>query len=225
MTHMKRFNTPNIYPLKGKQGSYALTPKGPHPAERSIPLGIVLRDMLQVADSMREARTILNENEVLIDGIRQTNPQYTLGFMDVLSLPHQSYRFIITSDGAALQEIDDVDTKLCRITGKTTLPGGDTQVNLHDGKNIVEDTDASPGDTVVLSLPDQSIEDTIPFAEGSLVYITGGQHRGTTAAITDIRIVRGSNPNLITLNADDTTFETTAKHLYVIGEDSPEVEL
>ena len=60
--------------------------------------------------------------------------------------------------------------KICRIEGKTTIKGGKTQLNLHDGRNIiVEDAQAySTGDSLKLGLPEQNVLEKAPDATSSV---------------------------------------------------------
>ncbi|MGB1660494.1 MAG: 30S ribosomal protein S4e, partial [Candidatus Poseidoniaceae archaeon] len=51
--------------------------------------------------------------------------------------------------------------KVCRIEGKTTIKGGRTQLNLHDGRNLLVDDPSkdayATGDSLKMNLPDQKI--------------------------------------------------------------------
>ena len=91
----------------------------------------------------------------------------------------------------------EAQTKVCRINGKNTIKGGKTQLNLHDGRNILVDdaTEYSTGDSLVLSLPSQEIKEHIRFAEGTKCYLTGGAHVGEFAEVSEYIVKRSSMPN------------------------------
>ncbi len=59
--HLKRLPAPRSWTLSRKTDFWVAKPSpGPHPIEASVPLGLILRDMLKVCDTAREARHILN---------------------------------------------------------------------------------------------------------------------------------------------------------------------
>jgi small subunit ribosomal protein S4e len=228
--HQKRLSAPKDYPIERKDNTYVITGQGPHAADTGLPLLVVLRDVLAYVDSMTEAQQVLDDGKVLVDGINRTNPAYTVGFMDIISFPDmdEAYRVLLDSRGFILQQVEDADVKLARVEDKTTLSGGVTQLNLHDGNNIEVD-DAAAYDTrssLVLSLPDKDIDTELAFTEGNRAYISGGRHAGVQATITDITERPGGNPRTVTLKTDDDTELTTVEdNVYVIGEDSAEVDV
>lgn len=228
--HQKRLSAPHDYPIERKENTYVIKGKGPHAADTGLPLLVVLRDVLEYVDSESEAKQVLDDEKVLVDGSVRKNPAYTVGFMDVVGFPDMDtyYRVLLDTRGFVLQQVDDADRKLARIEDKTTIAGGVTQLNLHDGNNIEVD-DAGAYDTrssVLLSLPDKDIEDEFRFDEGNLAYVSGGRHTGLRATITDITEQRGGNPRMVTLETDDGTEVTTVEdNVYVIGTDDAEVDV
>jgi small subunit ribosomal protein S4e len=78
------------------------------------------------------------------------------------------------------------------------------------------------GDTVVISLPDQSISAHHPFSDGATVYLTGGSHIGEIVTVRGHDVKRSSKPNEVQF--DD--FYTIADYAFVIGSESdiPEAE-
>jgi small subunit ribosomal protein S4e len=129
MAHLKRYSMPGFWPLARKAESYVTTPMpGPHPKYRCMPLRVIVRDSLKLAESTGEVKSILNAGKVLVDGKARKEPHFPVGFMDVLEVPqlHARYRMVIGRRGLALEKIgeEEAAVKLCRITGKTVLKGG-----------------------------------------------------------------------------------------------------
>ena len=63
--------------------------------------------------------------------------------MDVLTVNDINYRCVLDTNGKLrYREITkkSAETKICRVTGKTTIKGGITQLHLHDGRNIILDS-------------------------------------------------------------------------------------
>ena len=67
--HLKRFKSPEHWPIHPKEDTWTVKPSaGPHAIEESLPLLIVVRDILKVADNAREAKIIINNGDILVDG-------------------------------------------------------------------------------------------------------------------------------------------------------------
>ena len=67
--HMKRLTTPVNIPVPRKENVWITKPSpGPHPVQKSAALATILRDMLKVCDTAREARRIIGQRKVLVDG-------------------------------------------------------------------------------------------------------------------------------------------------------------
>ncbi len=231
MTHQKRLSAPRIYPIQRKNNTFVSTSIGPHAKDTSLPLVVVMRDVLQVAETAKEVRKIIHNGDVLVDGRVPPNPRFAIGFMDVISLPKlgESYRFLITENGAELREVqaeEDAERKICRITGKTSLKNGETQIGLHDGKTLVYNEDCACRGSIVLAVPNHTVESYLPFTEGAAAYITNGKHRGEHATIKNIRTVTGSRPNVVVLeDSNGEEFETVEDYVFVIGEDEPVIHV
>ncbi len=232
MTHMKRITVPRTWPVERKTHKWSLRPSlGPHPVEQSIPLAFVLREYLGYADTAGEARHIIASREVLVDGTVRTDPRFSCGLMDVISLPkaNEHYRVLVDAKGTIrLVSISKKDAawKLCRVQNKTTVKGGAIQLNLHDGRNIIAEQEYGTGDVVKLAMPDQEILKSFPLAPGSIAMVTNGKHAGEIATITAVETTRSSRPNVVKLEE----FSTIEPYVFVVGTDtalvtSPEVSV
>jgi small subunit ribosomal protein S4e len=140
--------------------------------------------------------------------------------MDVLTVGEDSFRCILDVNGKLrYRSISDkaAASKLCRVMGKSTITDGKTQIHLHDGRNILV-SDAKlydSGDTLVISLPDQSVAGHHPFSEGATAYLIGGSHIGVTAKVVSRDIKRSSKPNEVQFP----DFGTVADYVFIIGAD------
>lgn len=218
-SHIKRLVMPRSWPLPRKSSIWVQKPNpGGHNIENCMPLALILRDVLGVALTHREAKRILHSRQVKVDGRIETDGGRGVGLMDALTVGDDSYRCILDTNGKLRYRSissDDAASKVCRVMGKTTIRGGRTQLHLHDGRNILMD-DASAyasGDSVVLSLPEQQISAHHKFTEGSLSYLTGGSHIGETATIRGQDVKRSSKANEVQFD----NFSTIADYVFVIG--------
>ena len=158
--HRKRLNTPKFMPILKKKNKFIKnTTPGRHAKSDCLPLIVVLRDLLEYGKYNREIKFMLNNGDVLVNGKPSRDPGMAIGLMDVVSFPAIDQYFRIlpkTKGGVLLYEISEKNAKfkLCQIKNKTTLKGGVTQLNLHDGRNIVveesDNTDYKTMGTVVI---------------------------------------------------------------------------
>lgn len=202
---------------------------GPHPAEESVPLLVIVRDILQYANTAREAKMIIGSRRIQIDGRVITDEKVPVGLMDVISIPDlgEHYRMLFDQHGRARLlplEKGDEKWKLCRIEDKRNIKGGLVQYNLHDGRNLRSD-DIKKYDTMdvlKLEIPNQNVMDSYKFEEGSMALITKGKHIGEIGKIKEREIVKSSKPNLVHFEEGISTVED---YVFIIGKDKPVIEI
>ncbi|MDZ4171063.1 MAG: 30S ribosomal protein S4e [Methanobacteriaceae archaeon] len=230
--HLKRFKSPKHWPIHPKEDKWTVKPSaGPHAIESSLPLMIVIRDILGIADNSREAKRIINNGDVLVDGRARKDYKFPVGFMDVVQIPKNEgvYRVLPDEKGRLiLHQIkqENVEFKLCKIENKTTLKNGKTQLNLHDGRNAITDDQLNAGDVIKLKVPEQEVIESIKFEEGTIGLVTGGKHTGEIGKIKEINITKSSMPNTVVIETENNkTFLTLKDYVFVIGKDEPAISL
>ena len=226
--HMKRYAAPRSWSIPRKTQVWTVRPSpGPHSFEKSIPLLIALRDILQIGETASEVRKILGKREVLVDGKPRVNYKHPVGVMDIVSIPKikSHYRVMLNPRGQiSLKKIDEMESKwkLTKIMNKTLVRGGKVQLNLHDGRNLlVKKDEFRTGDVLKISLPDQKIIERYPMAEESLAYLTGGAHIGTLCRIRKITKTRNPDSNIVEFHEG---FNTIIDHVFVVGTKTSEIE-
>jgi small subunit ribosomal protein S4e len=226
---MKRLTAPRSWPVPRKTENWIAKPSpSAHAIENSMPLITVIRDMLQVCDTAVEGKRIIGNREILVDGRPVRGHKLPVGLMDVISLPklEQNYRMLLDRRGKLrLVNIGEGEEswKLCRIENKTTVKGGRTQLNLHDGRNIiVKKDDYRTGDVLKVEMPSQKIIETYPLAKGNIAMIISGAHAGEISVIEDYEITRTTTPNIIRFR-DGTS--TVKDNMFVVGTSTPVIEL
>jgi small subunit ribosomal protein S4e len=220
---------PVSWPIARKTFKWvAKTSPGPHCAEESMPLLMVIRDMLKLVDNAREAKRVLYEGKVLVDGRVQKDYKLPVGIFDIISVPLMDKQYRIMKDVRGRFYLSPVEAKdakkLARIENKTTLKGGLQQLNLSDGSNKLAEGEFKGGDCLVLSIPERNIEDRIEFAVGNLAMVVGGRHSGQMGKIKEIITVKSSQQNRVIISGDQ-EFETIQNYVYMIGKDQPAINL
>ena len=201
---------------------------GPHSESKSIPLLVALRDMLKLANSSKEVKRILHDGSVMVDGNIVRDYRFPVGLFDVITIPKTdtSYRVLLDrKQRLMLRKVTDSGIKLYRINNKTNVKGGATQLNLHDGSNIISDEFSyRTSDSVLVSIPERKVLQHLMYKPGNLALITGGAHSGELATIKEIKKVRSSMPNMVSLQSTY-DFETVEDYVFVIGKNTSEMEL
>lgn len=221
-SHMKRLTMPRSWPLPRKSSVWIQKPNPcGHPLDLCMPMGVILRDVLGVAQNRREAKKILHSKLVKVDGSIETDIGRGVGLMDVLTVGDVSYKCVLDTNGKLRYRTipaKESSTKICRVMGKTTIKGAKTQVHLHDGRNLLfdENPEYKTGDSLVISLPGQEVKSHHKFEEGSMAYLTGGNHIGELATVRAQDIKRSSKANEVQF--DD--FGTISDYVFIISTES-----
>jgi small subunit ribosomal protein S4e len=232
--HQKRIAAPRSWKIERKVARWTVKPRsGAHPQDRSIPLLLVVRDMLKLADSSREAKQILDEGNVLVNGRVRKDHKFSVGIFDILAIPRINAQYMVLMDQKerlALAPIapEAATKKLCRVNGKRMIKDGAIQVNLHDGRNILPgelSAEIHPHDSLLISIPDNAIVKHLPFKAGSKVVVIGGRHSAQTGEVEAIEVVRSSQPNVVRIKSSkgEERFESQWDMVFVVGEEQIEV--
>ena len=239
--HLKRMPAPRFWRIAAKEFQWAIKPRpGPHPVDLCIPLGIVLRDHLGLARTAREAKLIVAQGKVKVDGRFGKDEKYPVGLMDVIEIAgaRGAFRMLpVEGKGLTLVETtkEEAGFKLCRIRDKRTIDRGNLQINLHDGRNLlvklqnpsnpVEDV-YSTGASLQIEIPSQKILKHMKVAEGAYAIVTGGRNIGRHGKISGIVPASATRPAIVEIKDDKgETFRTNGGHVFVVGEEGPAVKL
>lgn len=238
--HLKRLPAPSFWPIPRKAHQWIVKPQsGPHSLNRCLPLLVVLREMLKLVRTRREAKYMLSKGNVKVDGRIRRNDDFPVGIMDVIEFPaiQKAYRILPSQrKGLSLHSItnQEKDFKLCQIVNKSSVKGGHIQLHLNDGRNILinvknpedpqEDT-YHTFDTLKIQLPESEILDSLRFEENALAIVINGKNRGRWGEITDIE-TRGRHKETITLQDEqEQQFKTIKDYVFPIGKGLPWISM
>lgn len=219
---LKRIAAPSWWPIQRKTHKFVTTVRGPH--SEALPLQILIRDVLGLANTAREARNIINAGNVLVDGKIRKDVKFGVGPMDVIEIPiiKKSWR-VVPRNGLTFIETsgNDAKLKICKIKDKKILKGGKIQLNLDDGKNILNSEKYSTKDSLLIEIPTQKIIDNVKFEKGNLALVTAGKKRGTLAKIKEIDYANAR----VWMENDGVNFETPIKNVTMVGKDKSLVKI
>jgi small subunit ribosomal protein S4e len=183
--HLKRINTPKTWPIPKTGTKYIVSAEPGRRKKYSVPILIVLRDMLNLGDTKNEITKILSMKDVLVNGRAVTSHKLPVGIFDVISIPKigKNYMIIFKNRKIGIEEAKESGTRICKVIGKKMLAGKKQQINLFGGNNVLSNEKIKVNDSVALSLKDNKIAKVIPLKENAEIYIIGGSHLGESGTI------------------------------------------
>jgi len=221
--HQKRIAKPKAIPITDKKASKWIirTSPGPHGRNRSMPLSIFLRNVIKVAKTANEARRIIVQRAVEIDGKARTDERFPVGLMDVVGLPKAGkyYRIIVDWKGRLVPlEItkEEAARKILRVVRKHVAPGAKINLTFHDGRNMIADNHIHCGDSVVVSVPEIKMAEHLKLESGSRCLIMEGKHAGTMVTLNEIIQRKAGKPAEARVSSGQGEFITVAKYLFVV---------
>jgi small subunit ribosomal protein S4e len=230
-SRLKRQLAPTFWDIRRKQSRFVLKASpGPHRKHNSYPLGIILRDVLKVATTMHEVKTMVSAGKVKVDGIARRDLKFPVGLMDVIDLipTGQSYR-LVPKDSKLLVHVEIQNSenmvKLAKVTSKVTTKGGKLQYGFHDGKTMLSDQQLSVGDTCLMDFQNHTIKNIVRFEKGNLGLITSGDNAGSFGKIEDIKDGIFSLPKRAILTLEDRSVELPTEIVMTVGSDAPLIKV
>ena len=222
--HLKRVAAPKSWPIRRKERKYTIRQNpGPYSYKESVPLGIVLRDILKVTLTKREAKRALHERKIKVNGIVRASLKFPLGLFDIISFADRNYRMLIDSRGKFfLGQIAGGELlKPSKITWKNAVSGKKIQITLNDSRTLLlGKSEHKVGDTLIFSIPGNEVKEALPFVKGSVILLTRGNHTGEVGKVKDI-----AGSKIIYEIPEKGIFETKKGNAFVVGKEKPIIEI
>jgi len=231
--HLSRLAAPRTWPVKRKLSKWIAKPMpGAHNQSKSMPLVVILRDLLKVAPTSKEIKKLLNARAILINNRVVREVKFAVGLFDVISIPAVKvyYRIIINSQGKlAAIKIPEADaTKLLlRIDNKHTIAKDKIQLNFSNGWNLlVKKDEYKTNDVIVFDSKNRKIINKLTLGKDSPVYLIGGKHVGMLAKFAGARETGTLRKHKIAkVIADKNELESSIENLMVVGDKKPVISL
>ncbi|MEK6982552.1 MAG: 30S ribosomal protein S4e [Candidatus Micrarchaeota archaeon] len=223
-SHSKRISSPKSIPIQNKKDSKWLLKAfpGPHSGDHGLALTVLLRDVLHVAKTAKEAKMILNSKGVLVDNKVRVKPAFPIGFMDVISFPKikKYYRIVLDHKGRlATKEIskEESTVKLSKVVNKLSR-NGKIFITTHDGKTFSTDQKLNVGDSVVFDITSSTCKEVLHAKEGAKCLITEGKHVGSIALLKSIIERKEGKRNEAQLTSPEGDFVTIVDYVFIIND-------
>lgn len=189
MAHINRQNIGKFWPIPRKGTKYLAVAS--YNQYESIPLVVVVRDILKIVRNKKELQRLINEKRIKINHKEIRNTNYPVCLFDIINLPDikKNYKAIFSDKKKMIFEgIPDkeAETKIFKILNKKILAEKKVQINLMHGKNIISKEKVNTGDSILLNLKDNKIIKIIPMEKGKNIFVIKGKHMGEKGKIDSI---------------------------------------
>ncbi|MBU2589719.1 MAG: 30S ribosomal protein S4e [Nanoarchaeota archaeon] len=229
--HLSRLAMPKAWPFKRKGIKFIVRPKSSRPMRDSLPILLIVREMLGYVKTAREAKKVLNNKDVLVNKKIVKDPKLSVGLMDIIEFPKlkTQFRVLLNKQGKfKLQPIEAKDTGLkpSKILSKNILKGKKIQINLDDGKNIlIKENNYKVGDTLLIDLEKNEIKEHLPLEKSATIYLTSGKKMGFIGTVESIKQFSGVQEDNIIFNHKGKSEETKKKYALVIGKNKAAINI
>ena len=217
MTHVNRHNIGKFWTIPRKGSKYLALAS--HDKKDSMPLVVVLRDVLKLIKNKKELQRLINEKQVQINHKEIRNTNYPVCLFDIISLlpSKKHYQASLSKHKKMIfNEVPskDAESKIFKIISKKILPGKKLQINLMHGKNLISNEKAKTGDSVLLNLKDNKIIKIIPMENGKNAFVIKGKHAGYNGKINEI-MERGGK-SIAKITSEEGKVNVWTKNIIVI---------
>tara|TARA_B100001750_G_scaffold31988_1_gene21976 strand:- start:57 stop:785 length:729 start_codon:yes stop_codon:yes gene_type:complete len=229
---LKRTMSPNFWKIERKTKRFVTKPSsGPHPSNLSVPITVLIRDILKLTKTYSETKIIIEADQIKIDGRIRKDPNYPVGLMDVVEITKTDSVYRLVPSKTLLTPIiipaKEKNTKLCKVINKKSIDKDNFQYSLHDGRtlNTNSSTNVPVGSTFKIELPSQKLEKIIELTTNSLVVLIGGQNKGLIGTVKEIKESSFSRPKMLDVAVNNTIIEVKSDLVMVIGENTSELTI
>jgi len=231
--HMKRSAAPTFWKISRKKGQFIMKPSsGPHPINESYSLATLLRDILKVVKTMRDARSVINSDKIIVDGVVRRDGDFPVGLMDIINIPSmdKTFRLLPVKGSMLFPVVVDAESakmKLCKVKSKGKTRGNIFFYGLHDGRTIVskEDVGVNVDDSLLISVPDGKIVSKIKMDKGSLVIFLRGKATGKLGVVNKILSGSLTSQKSVEVDVDGSKVNVPMRLLLAVGVEKPVISL
>jgi len=228
---LKRQMAPTFWGITRKEKRFVVTVKpGPHSKNYSIPNAVFLRDTLKLTKTLRESKSVIYEGKVTVDGVKRKSLHHGIGLMDVVELDGISdvYR-LVPQNGQILQPLkidsSEKSKKILKLTSKTTIKNGKTQLGFHDGRSMIVDIKINVGDSCLMQVPEQKILEVIKLEKGSQVIVTKGANAGKIGKVEEVKEGTFTLPKRVEISVDERKIEIPVDIIMTVGKEKPVIQI
>ena len=210
--HLKRHKVPKTWPIARKGTTFVVRPLSN--LKNGIPMLVVLRDMMKLAQNRKEVKNAINSKNILLNLKPIQDERHSLSLFDLITIvpENKNYRLELTPKGKFTVNEFEGDKKVSKVINKKILKGKKIQLNLSDGKNFLSDIKCKVDDSVLIDLKAKKIEKCLPLKEKANVFVFEGKHAGKNGVVNKLI----DKYKMAELKIEDNVSNVLIKHLMVV---------
>ncbi len=183
--HQKRQQMSKRLPLPRKGTKYVVRAASHH--TMAVPVLIAVRDMLKLAESAREVKSMIHNKKLKLNGRQVKDMHESVTLFGQLEADKLYLLTLLPTGKFVFNELKKLEDKLLKVTNKRLVSGGKIQLNLHDGTNVItSDKAIAINDSLYLD-ENNKVKKHLSFEKGKNVFIIKGKHQGITAKVLSIK--------------------------------------
>jgi len=187
--YRKRSKMSRNWPIPRKGTKYLADAS--HSNSKGIPLLFLLREVLKIAKTRKEANYMTRNSEILVNNKARKTETFPVQLFDIIKIKKmkKNFKLEIVNKKFTLKEVaeKEADMKIVKIIGKKIISKDKIQMNLEDGQNFLTKEKFSLNDSIVIDTKENKIKKILALKEGAQVEIVSGKHAGETGKIKSIR--------------------------------------
>ncbi|MCA9486392.1 hypothetical protein H6501_00090 [Candidatus Woesearchaeota archaeon] len=222
--HLKRTGMPLAWPTKRKNITFTTRPKpGSHKREYVCPLGVVLRDLLSYATTTKEAKVILHNEEVLVNGKKCSDVKHPVGLFDIVEIKKTGDKFfLLFNEEGRFKSIPVEDSYLYLKVSKKLVLGKDKfQLAFMNGFTLSVDAktfaETKVADTIIYDYTTKKISGTVSLKTGAFVYVFDGKYKGSFGVAKEFTSYHGLTKDVVLLVVGEHEHTTAKEYCFAIG--------
>ncbi len=182
--HQTRQESLTEFPIPRKGTKYIA--RASDTRTRAVPVLIAVRDILKLARTAREVQKMVNAKMLKLNGKVVINYHESIKLFNIFEADKVYKLILLPTRKFSFEETKDKDVRLCKVTGKKVLPKNTTQLNLHDGSNVLTKEKININDSVYLDFSGK-IKKHIVFDKGKSAFVLSGKYAGNEVKIEGVK--------------------------------------
>ncbi len=151
----------------------------------AVPVLIAVRDMLHLAQTAREVKSMIHQKALKLNGRLVTDLHESVKLFNTLEAD-KFYRLTLLPTGKfTFEEAKEKEIRLCKIIGKALQKGNQVQYNLHDGANLASRDAFAIGDSLYLD-KDSKVKKHVALAKGKSCMVIAGKYAGLQGIVESL---------------------------------------
>lgn len=219
--HIKRLAAPRYIHIERKVNAYVLKPNaGRHTLQTSIALATVIKEKLNFAQNEKEAKRILNEGSVEVNGKKIKDPRYPVGFGDIIHFKPSNEHYIIGVGSKGVIKVSKHDSskeadRVFKVIGKYIAEGNKEMIRLYNGIILPSAKGVSVNDSV--EVKDGKVHKVIKLEKGAKCLVVKGIHASEEGTISEINKGTALRAATVEIRGSKGNTETLLDNIIVIG--------